>query len=155
MRTVLSKGFTGGIAVVTAGVGEGTEGVAVVSVTSGVALFRVTSGVAVGGKISGSRLKAGVASSRVTQDGSRSLRSAMIFSDMKLSWYGVMASLISGTLMSAMSFSESETADSAAAGVTRDFFAAPTSIIYLSDSSTILQTEDDLFFPVLGLSLTS
>ena len=66
MRTVLSNGFTGGIAVATAGVGEGTEGVAVVGVTSGVALFRATSGVAVGGKISESKLTAGVASPRVT-----------------------------------------------------------------------------------------
>ena len=88
MRTVLSNGFTGG----TAGVGEGTEGVAMVGVTAGVALFRVASGVAVGGKIAGSRSTAGVA----TEDGSHSLRSAKIFFAMKLNWYGVMISIISG-----------------------------------------------------------
>ena len=66
MRTVLSNVFTGGIAVVTAGVGEDTEGVAVVGVTSGVAFFQATSSAAVGDKISGSKRTAGVASPRVT-----------------------------------------------------------------------------------------
>jgi hypothetical protein len=42
-----------------------------------------------------------------------------------------------------------------AAGVTQDFFEAPTSTICLSDSSTIIHTVDGLFFPVLGVSLTS